>query len=149
MVRGAAPKVGYQEVRLAALYIRKTRNLKKDQKQMILSLPTPRIDEALKFVGTADNIDLSLLPAAEGLIDVLDGDSHLYISRSGDLHAAAKEIVSESSLRFMSNDFWAPKRDRMTIKVFAGHSFMKIPVSQWQLKLISEKKPFFNWPVAA
>ncbi len=59
------------------------------------------------------------------------------------------QITSESSLKFMANDFWQPKRESLLVRVFAGRQFLGTKVSEWQLKLISEKKPVFNWPVAA
>jgi hypothetical protein len=47
----------------------------------------------------------------------------------------------------MANDFWHPKPENILIRIFSGAKFLKVPVSQWQLKLICENKPIFNYPV--
>jgi len=149
MVLSAAPKLTPLEIRLAALYIRKTRYISKSREELVQSLPTEAIELAFHEVGTAAVLDVSAVPTGEGVIEVLDANKHLYISRSEDLRSAVDQITSESSLKFMANDFWQPKRENLLVRVLAGHEFLGTNVSEWQLKLISEKRPVFNWPIAA
>lgn len=144
MVRSAAPSLTPREMRLAALYIRKTRYIAKQRAALIDSLDTVKIEDAF-----ADVRDASALDAREGLVELLEDGRHLYISHNEDVRASAEQLTSESSLAFMANDFWQPKRGSLQVRVFLGHDFLTVPVAHWQLKLISDKKPVFNWPVAA
>ncbi|HSZ58933.1 MAG TPA: hypothetical protein VK797_25055 [Tepidisphaeraceae bacterium] len=149
MARAAAPSLSSLDVRLAALYIRKTRYIAKDVENVVRSLRTSQIESAFSVVGTLRDLDPNLVPADLGLIELLERDQHLYVSRNENLRSAVQQIGSQSTLDFMANDFWRPNPDTLTLRVFAGKEFRKISVSQWQLRLIQEKRPVFNWPVAA
>lgn len=144
MARTAAPDLSSFDLRLAALYIRKTRYIAKQNEELIDSLDTTAIEPA--FVPVTPALELKPQP---GLIELLENQQYLYISRNENLRAAIDQITSESSLSFMANEFWRPRKEALTIRVYAGEKFLKVPVSQWQLKLISEKRPVFNWPVVA
>ena len=148
MARMAAPELSSLDLRLAALYIRKTRYIAKQNKKQIESLD-PAAIEPVFVEWPAGRADGDPVPAQEGIIEVLDRSQYLYISRSEDLRSVAEQITSESSLNFMANEFWRPKRENLVIRFYAGHEFLKVPVLRWQLKLITEKKPVFNWPIAA
>ena len=60
-----------------------------------------------------------------------------------------EQITSKSTLEFMANDFWRPKPENIVLRMFEGEKFLKVPMTQWQLKLSAEKKPASNWPIAA
>ncbi len=85
MVLSAAPGLSPLEIRLAALYIRKTRYISKSREELVQSLPTEAIESAFHEVGSAVAMDLAAVPTGEGVIEVLDANKHLYISRSEDL----------------------------------------------------------------
>jgi len=147
MARTAAPNLNSRELRLAALYLRKTRYIAKQTAEVIQSLNAAKMEAAFETVGTLN--DRPKVAAVEGMIELLENGKHLYISRNENLQAAVEQISSDSSLRFMANDFWQPKRESLLMRIFRGSEFLKVPISQWQLKLISDKKPVFNWPIAA
>lgn len=144
MVKEAAPDLTPVQLRLAALYIRKTRYIKKNNVELIESLDSATIEAAFAPVQRM----VELKPEA-GLIELLEDNRHLYISRNENLKSAVEQITSESSLHFMANEFWRPRRENLVVRVLAGEKFLEVPVSQWQLKLITDKKPVFNWPMAA
>lgn len=149
MARIAAPTVSSVDLRLAALYIRKTRYIARNAEKLIDSLNLPQIEAAFQEIGTVATVSPSTVKTQEGLIEILENGRHLYISRSEDLHSAVEQITSKSTLDFLANDFWRPKPENLVLRVFEGEKFLKVPVTQWQLKLIAEKRPVFNWPVAA
>jgi hypothetical protein len=149
MASAAAPGLSSLELRLAALYIRKTRFIASKDAGIVQSLDPERLESAFVDVGSLNSLKPSAVPGGEGMVEILEHNRHLYISRNEDLRAAVDQIASPSSLGFMSNEFWHPNPADLQIRVFAGRQFLKVSLSQWQLKLISEKKPVFNWPVTA
>jgi hypothetical protein len=149
MVRSVASALSSLDIRLAALYIRKTRFIKKSEESIIDSLNVDRIERDLADIGTANSIKSKDIPSGKGLIEILEDDRHLYISRNENLQASVEQIIDSKSLRFMSNDFWQPKLDHLQLRIYSGDRYLNIPVSQWQLKLIRERKPVFNWPISA
>lgn len=56
-------------------------------------------------------------------------------------------MVQPKSLQFMANDFWQPTPENIFLRIFPGGSYQKTSINRWQLKLISEKKPVFNYPI--
>ncbi|HEY8665696.1 MAG TPA: hypothetical protein VIL86_03480 [Tepidisphaeraceae bacterium] len=149
MVSSAAPSLTSEQVRLAALYIRKTRYIAKKNLQLVASLNVQKMESAFTDLGSVSRIDPSAVRDDEGIVEILENGRHLYISRNENLRLAVNQIGSPSSLMFMANDFWKPNPENLSVRIFEGEKFLKIPVSQWQLKLISERKPVFNYPVAA
>lgn len=149
MVRPAAPELTSLELRLAAMYVRKTRYIAKAQGKIVAALNSNKIDAKFIDLGPLDQIKSSDVASGEGLVEILENGRYLYISRNEDLRSSVQSISSDATLKFMANEFWEPDPHRLAIRIFPGHSFMKAPLSQWQLKLISDKKPVFNYPVAA
>lgn len=149
MARAFAPELGPRQLRLAALYIRKTRYIKKKDATIIESLPTEQIEAKFTNLGTLDRVRAQDVAPAAGIVELLEDGRHLYISHTSDLHAAVQGVASESTLRFMGGPFWQPKPDHLLVRTFAGEEFLHIRLTQWQLRLIQDKKPVFNWPVAA
>jgi hypothetical protein len=149
MAAMAAPGLSSMELRLAALYIRKTRYIPKNSEGLIESLNTRKIDAAFENLGAINQLTRKNLKEEEGLIEVLENDKYLYISRSADVRSAVDQISSDTTLKFMANDFWHPRPEKLSVRVLSVSRFLDVPISQWQLKLIGEKKPVFNYPIAA
>lgn len=149
MVATAAPRLTPLDVRLAALYIRKTRYIAKKSVELVASLDAKQMEGAFTDLGTVSQLSASAVADEEGIVEILENNRHLYISRNENLRSTVDQIASQSSLVFMANDFWQPNPSNLSIRVYEGNKFLKVPVSQWQLKLISEKKPVFNYPIAA
>lgn len=149
MVAIAAPQLSSLDMRLAALYVRKTRHVAKSSEELFKSLNVERIDNAFADLGVLTQLDTTALKDEAGIIEILENGRYLYISRNDHLRSSVEQIASNSSLVFMANDFWQPNPAKLSIRLLAGERFLNTPVSQWQLKLISEHKPVFNYPVAA
>jgi len=149
MALSAAPGLSSLELRLAALYIRKTRYIADRNEKLIDSLNSEKIESKFVPLGTMLDVLPNDVQDTEGLIEILENGRHLYISRNQNLRSAVGQIASNETLKFMANDFWTPKPDRIQLRAYYGQRFLQVPVSQWQLKLISVKRPVFNWPIAA
>lgn len=147
MAHTAAPELTPVQLRLAALYIRKTRYIQKANAEDIQAMNAERIESAFNTLGALDRVNRLDLKPGGGLVELLEDNRHLYISRNEDLPAAVHQMASGATLQFMANDFWTPDPNRLIVRVLPGDHFQKRPLSQWQLKLISEKHPVFNWPV--
>ncbi len=147
MVAIAAPELSSSSVRLAALYIRKSRFIPKDKLDLVESLNAPKFEKQFEDIGTLDKlIGLELKPEP-GIIQLLERGKYLYISQNKNLLSAAMQIASNESLRFMSNELWQPRREDLSIRIFAGDSYLKVPLTTWQLRLIEEESPVFNYPI--
>jgi hypothetical protein len=148
MAQVAAPDLTSYQLRLAALYIRKSRFIPKKAETIIRTLKPEKIEAKFGDVGTLARIKLPI-PDDTGLIEVLEDGRHLYITRNENLQQAVEQLASPASLKFMGNAFWEPDPSRINIRIFLGEQFLKVPISQWQLKLIAARQPVFNWPIAA
>lgn len=137
------------DLRLAALYIRKTRYVARRELDLFDQLDADVIQRDFQEIGTAKTATAKDAPASEGLIEVLENDRFLYISRNENLRAVVGQFVTGDTLRLMANHFWSPKRESISIRILPGTSFHDTSVQRWQLKLIQAKSPLFNWPVAA
>jgi hypothetical protein len=111
-------------------------------------LDSSKIEESFGELGTLDSINPKGIPEKEGLVEVLEDDRYLYISRNENLHAVVNQFVSGSTLKMMGNEFWTPKRDSIRMRVFFGSAFLQTSLGRWQLRLIHDRKPVFNWPVS-
>lgn len=149
LARTVAKELTSAELRLGALYIRKTRHLAKGDAPLFERLSTLQMESALKELGALDEIDPRWVPNGEGLLEVLEQDRHLYISRNEDLRAVVGQFVSGQTLTMMTNHFWTPRPETIRIRAYFGSTFMDTPVHRWQLKLIQDHHPVFNWPIAA
>lgn len=148
LAREAAPQLTNIELRLGALYVRKTRHLKKDEAKLFEGLDPVRLESELQDLGNLENAQADKAPAGTGLIEVLENDRYLYISRNENLRATIHQLLSGPTLKLMANQFWSPKSSSIRLRIFDGKMFQGTSVARWQLKLIHEKAPVFNWPVS-
>ncbi len=149
LARMAARNLTSPQLRLGALYIRKTRHVARAELPRFDELDSRAIESRLSSLGTLDSISPEDVDAKEGLIEVLERDRYLYISRNENLRAVVTEFVQGSTLEVLSNLLWTPRPDSISLRVFAGATFQNSTILRWQLKLIREKQPVFNWPILA
>jgi hypothetical protein len=149
IAKTVAKELTSTELRLGALYIRKTRHVARAEERLFEDLDTSRMDSQFSELGTLDRISTQGIPAGEGLIEVLENGRYLYISRNENLRSVVREFVRGPTLDVMANHFWTPKRESIALRVFHGDRFDDTSIHRWQLKLIRERSPIFNWPVQA
>ena len=147
LARRIVPRLKSTDLRLAALYIRKTRYLGKRDRTLFDELDADGFEQSLVSVGTIGDVDLRTVPASKGLVEVCEPDRHLYIGRHGDLRSFIKELRSGRPFSALANEFWHPRQEEISLRVYGGDSFQGTSLLSWQLKLISKNYPVFNWPV--
>ena len=146
MVHEAAPRLTSMQIRLAALYLRKTRSITKKDAHLVASLDPSKIEASLTNLGAVAEIRPA--PEGPGLIELLENDKPIYISRRRP-ESRGQRNLQRPLAAFMANDFWTPDPERLVVRIFEGDRFLKASISNWQLRLISVRNPVFNWPVRA
>lgn len=142
-----ATKLKPADLRLGALYIRKTRFLAKKQSTLFEQLNSDAIEGELLDLGPLSDISHGSVPPGEGLLELLEDERYLYVAANTDLPAVIEEFVEGPTLDVLGNHFWHPNPHEIRIRVLPAGRFQDTPVRQWQLKLISERAPVFNWPI--
>ena len=148
IARQAAGNLTSTQLRLGALYIRKTRHVPKNEGELFAHLDAAQIEPRMDNLGVLATVKLQDVPASEGLIEVLERDRYLYIARNENLRAVVEQFTCSKTLDVMANHFWKPQLDTIRLRAFQGSSFLDQSVRRWQIKLIQEKTPVFNWPVS-
>ncbi|MGD9647879.1 MAG: hypothetical protein AB7U73_19365 [Pirellulales bacterium] len=142
-----APEATSQELRLGALYLRKTRFLNKQEKAAIASLKSSVLDDDFTSPTRLSEVAKIAPPDAPGLIEVRDARRFLYISRNESLSAAVRSFESGKAFSIMANNFWTPQLDEITLQYIPGDEFYGVTASRWEKQLIYEREPVFNWPM--
>jgi hypothetical protein len=147
MASQVATKVKSTDLRLGALYIRKTRYLAKNQASLFQDLDADLLEQELEELGTLSEISASAVPDGEGLLEVLEKDRYLYVAANADLRGVIEEFIGGATLSVLANYFWTPDPEVITIRALPRAQFRNTSVKHWQLKIISARDPVFNWPV--
>ena len=142
-----APGLSPRDLRLGALYLRKTRNLAKKDLPLFESIDAAQIESKLTHVGPLSTIAADDVADEEGLLEVVERNRYLYVARNENLRAVVKEFIDGPTLSAMGNQFWTPDPESIHVHVFVGTQFLSTPMRQWQLKVIEERKPVFNLPI--
>lgn len=142
-----APKLSSSELRLGALYIRKTRHLANKDKTSFATF-NPSIIRS----DWSDPIYLSSAardraPASAGLIELKEGERCLYVSRTDDLAPCVEQLRSGKAIDVLASPFWKPRRECLYVRYIAGNRIHGISAHRWELRLIAANEPVFNWPV--
>lgn len=147
LARKVARTLSSTELRLGALYIRKTRHVAKPEENLFDQLDADHFEAALQPLGTLDVAKAADIPKGEGLIEVLDRQRHLYVSRNENIRLVAEQFVDGQTLAAMANHFWTPDPKQITMRFFSGTKFDNVAIARWQTKIIQARDPIFNWPV--
>jgi hypothetical protein len=135
-----------EELRLGALYIRKTRSLTQRDVEKVKSLNTRRLEAAWGTPIALEVLHPEDLPASPGLMKIAEPGRCLYIAQSEDLRAAADQLRTGQALKVMANGFWEPDPKAITLQIAPGAKIGSVPGSVWERRLIQEIEPVFNWP---
>lgn len=144
-----APTVKPMDLRLGALYLRKTRHVSKDELELFDLLNADAIETAMSTIGNLAEFSPQSLPAAAGLIELLERDRYLYVVANENVRELAGSFVAARCFEPLANHFWKPEAESIVLRVFMGDRFENTTVTKWQRKLITAHEPVFNWPVGA
>lgn len=142
-----APELQDIDLRLGALYIRKTRHFEKKDRHMIEGLNVETIEKAWSNPVSLADLNLADVPSSSGLIELKEGGRFLYISRNEAIHTAAEQLRTGKAFDLVANGFWTPRLDEITIQFATGTKVGGVPMTVWEKRLIRDREPIFNWPI--
>jgi len=147
LARKIAKNLTSVQLRLGALYIRKTRHIDAKEESLFEKLDTSRADAAFQSIGTIDRVKPADAPPSEGIIQVLDQKRYLYVSKNANLRLVVEQFVKGPTLSTLANHFWEPDPSTISIRMLPGEEFEGVTMNRWQKKLIQVHDPIFNWPL--
>ena len=147
LTRQIVPELSAEEVRRAALYIRKARFIKKREEQAIRSLPLSVIQDELTSPISLDKIDLQQIPETPGLVEIDENARYLYIAEVNNLRPLAQELATGKPFQIVKSLFWEPDPSKITLRFASGRKFGGVSVKDWEHRLIHDFDPLFNWPM--
>jgi hypothetical protein len=135
----------------AALYLRKTRNFKKDEAEILRKIQTADVEPRFRTVSTMDSLKVENIPEKEGIFlfseKTASKDRPLYIGSDVNIRNGVEPFLDLSPFKSVANHFWHPRPETITLRIAALHDFEGIPTRSWALKLIHDREPLYNLPV--
>ncbi len=144
-----APDLSNRDLRLGALYIRKTRHFEKKDVARIESLDLEVVEKAWSRPVSLETVDPANVPSSPGLLELKEEGRYLYISRNNDIRPAADQMRSGNAFDLVANGFWTPRLDKITLQFVAGATVGDVSLGVWERRLIRNREPIFNWPMHA
>jgi hypothetical protein len=141
-----APGLTGEQLRLGALYIRKTRTVEKRTRATAQALKPEVIEGAMTPPVSLARVDPDQVPSAPGLLELREGERYLYVARNEDLRPAVQQLRTGRAFRVLANGFWQPSLDAITLRYVEGEKVGGAPTTRWELRLIQAREPIFNWP---
>jgi hypothetical protein len=148
LVHQFAPSLSSRDVRLGALSIRRDRELRKKVLEKLNALDLAVIEGAWKGVVRLSDVRPDEVPVSPGLIEIKEEDRHLYVAHNSNIHSAVDQLRSGEAFRLMASSFWEPKLEAITLAFAPGQRVAGTSIETWERKLIHDRDPVFNWPVA-
>lgn len=145
-----APRWSSMDYRLGALYLRKTRFFSRKDLPDLKVLNVAAIDSEMTSVRGLSNLRLGEIPPTAGLFRLIERAGtprYLYIAQNENLRTAIKSLTQKRVLKALSNQFWKPDPNSLLVGFLAASEFLGASIRLWELKLIQELAPVFNWPV--
>ena len=142
-----APGLRDVDLRLGALYIRKTRHFAKKDLAKIESLDVQAVEEAWSKPVSLAAVNPADVPSCSGLIELKEGGRYLYISRNEDIRPATEQLRTGKAFDLVANGFWTPRLDDISFQFATGAKVGGIGIAVWERRLIRDREPIFNWPI--
>lgn len=150
LAREVSPGGTPLEYRLCALQIRKSRRLSRPDRDLFERLSTADIADRLTDLGSVDGLRSSDAPGDKGILVVQEPARPLFVGLFDDLRSAAGRIGRPSFVQGLAADsrFWTPDPSQVHLR-FIGADDLDGSARVWELRLIRDWRPTFNWPVNA
>ena len=142
-----APQLSPQDLRLGALCIRKSRYMAKKDQTILGQLDLATIDHEWTTAQSLAEIDTNSIPEAAGLIELREDDKYLYIARNDNLKPTIQHFLTGQAFDIVASGFWKPNLDSITVQYAVGSKFADVDIGKWELRLIHDRDPVFNWPI--
>jgi hypothetical protein len=147
-VNSVVPNLSSQSMRQAALTLRKTRFLAKSRRTAFKKMDLQRLKKAWSDFSCLDSINLCAIPAVPGIVEIREPQRELYISRNENLQAVMQLLSEKQAVSIMANEFWQPSPRNIQARYLPEAAIKSADLERWELKLLSEENPIFNWPIA-
>src|SRR5262249_39249386 len=115
-----APALTGKQLRLGALYIRKTRHFKKGEVDKAQALNPSVVEKAMTRPISLAQIKTDEVPSAPGLLELKEGERYLYVARNEDLRPAVEQLRTGRAFRVLANGFWQPSLDAISLSYVGG-----------------------------
>jgi hypothetical protein len=142
-----APELSGEELRRAALYIRKSRFIKKGEEQEIRALDLHAVERELTLPIPLSDLDPEQIPESPGLVEVDENERHLYVARISSLRPLARQLSSGNPFRILAGVFWRPDLQKITLRYATGEKVAGVSALKWEHRLIHDFDPVLNWPI--
>lgn len=142
-----APDLRDVDLRLGALYIRKTRHFEKKDIPKIESLDVGVVENAWSKPVSLAAVSPADIPSSPGLIELKEEGRYLYISRNENIRPAVDQLRTGKAFDLVANGFWTPRLEEITFQFVSGAKVAGIGVGVWERRLIRDREPIFNWPI--
>jgi hypothetical protein len=142
-----APGLTGEQLRLGALYIRKTRHISKGDAEKAQALNPTQVEQAMSESVSLASVNTGEVPSAPGLLELREGDRYLYVARNDNLRPAVEQLRTGRAFSVVANGFWQPALETITLRYVAGRKVGGVPTTRWELRLIQAREPIFNWPM--
>ncbi|MDQ7014280.1 MAG: hypothetical protein Q9O74_10335 [Planctomycetota bacterium] len=139
------------EYRLCALQIRKSRYLTKADTPLFQQLDLGLILDEFIDLGSVAERSNTEIPDGEGIAVLLEPTRPLLVSRFKDLQSGVNTLASRHVLEGLGADtaLWRPDPRDIQIRAISAEELPTASVQLWELRLIGEWRPVFNWPLRA
>jgi hypothetical protein len=134
-------------LRQTALTLRKTRFLPKGRQRELTRLRASRLESQWSPFQSLAAVDISAIPKTPGIVEVREARRELYVSRNDDLHGVMRILAERQAISIMGSPFWHPNSNEIEARFIPETSTNPAMLEQWELKLLAEQKPIFNWPI--
>jgi hypothetical protein len=143
-----APELSPQQIRLAALYLRKTRFLARKTKAEVLSLDIAKLERRWTTPTRLSELNLDQVPDQPGLFELCEKNRHLYVARVDDIRSPAAMLKDPAGpLSIVSSAFWHPEANSISLRYVAGAKIDGVSLRVWEHRLIHDLRPTLNWPI--
>ena len=147
LAKEIAPELSDEDLRRAALYIRKSRFIGKKDIDQIRSLDLHAVENELSRPVPVSEIDLESIPTTPGLVEVDEDQRHLYIARAKSLRPLARQLATGNPFRIVAGTFWQPDLRQITLRFAGGIKIAGVSTRDWEHRLIHDLDPVLNWPM--
>jgi hypothetical protein len=137
------------EYRLCALQIRKGRHISGIYEEKVADLNVRMIERRWESLGAVKDAAWKQAPEDAGLVELRTPDQSLYLLRTRHISASIEESFSLDAVsRLLRSDYFSEIQPDMTQLRYLHRKQLPAGTPKaWELFLIHEYRPRFNWPV--
>lgn len=139
------------EYRLCALQIRKCRHLAKADTTLFQELDPALILDEFVDLGSVASPSRAEVPEGEGIAVLLEPARPLLVIRFKDLPLGVNILRSGHVVEGLGADtaLWRPDPAAIQVQAIGADALPMASPQLWELRLIDEWRPVFNWPLRA